>query len=335
MASTLSRSLAGGCAALGLVGLVSLAARATAAPAEPEAAPRSLAVAAAARLPPGDHRIRLRHEGRERTYLVHLPPRHRGGLPLVLSFHGGGGNAAGQQRHTRMDAVADRERFVVAYPDGTGRAGLLTWNAGDCCGLAAELAVDDVGFALAVVDDLARRAGIDRRRVYATGMSNGGMMAHRLAAEAAERIAAVAPVAGALVHEPLAPSRPVPVLHVHSVDDPRALYHGGLGPPFPFTDHRVLHPAVEEVMAEWAAADGCESSPEEVEHRTGSRGHTATLLRWTGCAAGSEVALWRLTGAGHVWPGVSSPLPRRLVGPGTDVIDANHEIWAFVSRFRR
>lgn len=292
------------------------------------------AAAPRATLRAGDHRISLRHDGLLRRYLVHVPPAVAAGraLPVLLSFHGGGGNAAVHQRFSQGDDVADREGFLIVYPDGTGRRPMLTWNAGTCCAYAAFHRVDDVGFALAVVDDVASRVRIDRRRVYATGMSNGGMMAHRLAAEAPGEIAAIAPVAGGLVYQRFAPARPVPVLHVHSADDPRALYHGGLGPSW--GGYRVLHPDVDEMMAKWAAADGCTSGPHAVDERREGNGDTATLLEWRGCAGGAEVALWRLTGAGHVWPGHPSNRAR-LLGEDTTVIDANEEIWKFVSRFRR
>jgi polyhydroxybutyrate depolymerase len=290
----------------------------------------------------GDHRLHLDHDGRQRSYLVHVPPRAAAGkpLPVVLSFHGGGGSAAGHQRFSRTDAVADREGFLAVYPDGTGRFEdrLLTWNAGTCCGRSVVEQVDDVGFALAVLDHLAARAAVDPARVYATGMSNGSMMAYRLAAEAADRIAAVAGVAGSMVLVRFSPSRPVPVLHIHSVDDPRALYGGGLGPPFPLSGVRVLHPAVEEMLARWTAADGCPETPgvEPTLHGrpdTAAAGHTATRLTWAPCREGSEVAHWKLTGAGHVWPGGPRDLPR-LLGAASDVIDADEEIWRFFARYR-
>ncbi len=293
---------------------------------------------------PGNHDVTLTVGGVARTYVAHVPPRaaERGSLPVVLAFHGGGGTAAGYQAYTGLDALADREGFVVAYPDGSGALGrrLLTWNAGECCGYARDHDVDDVGFALGVLRDLAAALPIDATRVYATGHSNGAMMAYRLAVEAAPRVAAIAPVAGMMVTRGFAPARPVPLLHVHSVDDPRALYAGGLGPPFPFTRTRVAHRAVEPELARWVVRDGCPAAPREVERRTapvggGAAPHTATRLLWAPCAEGTEVQLWRLTGAGHGWPGSRAQLPERLIGPETAVIDAAAEVWRFLSRFRR
>jgi polyhydroxybutyrate depolymerase len=215
----------------------------------------------------------------------------------------------------------------------------LTWNAGGCCGYAAAQNADDVGFALAVLRDVARNVSVDPARVYATGHSNGAMMAYRMAIDASDRIAAIAPVAGAMQATGFPPPRPVPVLHVHSVDDPRALYGGGLAPPFPGTQNRVTHRAVEPELQKWVALDRCPSESRTVEHRTApSRGvpdHTATLLVWGPCAGGTEVQLWKLTGAGHGWPGGHVQLPEKIMGPETVVIDAALEVWRFVSRFRR
>jgi polyhydroxybutyrate depolymerase len=297
---------------------------------------------AAAALDPGDHRIALQHGGRQRSYIVHVPPAAREGrpLPVVLNFHGGGGNAESQQKYSRMDPLADAEGFLAVYPDGTGRMSdrLLTWNAGTCCGYSAINRVDDVGFTLALLADLGARQPIDRRRVYATGLSNGAMMAWRLAVEASEQIAAIAPVAGARVLQVGTPGRPVSVMHFHSVDDPRALYTGGLGPPFPMTSSRVFHSAVEPTVREWAATIGCPADARvtsEIKGEAGSKeaGHTATRYMWGPCRHGSEMVLWKFTGTGHVWPGGLQDYFPRLLGTSTALVDANVEMWRFFERF--
>jgi polyhydroxybutyrate depolymerase len=284
-------------------------------------------------LAPGDYRFELQAGGLSRSYLVHAPPQAASGpLPVVLSLHGGGGNARQHQRSSGMDAAADRDGYIAVYPNGTGRTGerLLTWNAGNCCGYAQARGVDDVGFISRLLDDLERRAAIDPRRIYAAGHSNGGMMAHRLGEALPERIAAIASVAGA--HVPAATGRAMPVLHMHSEDDPRAPYRGGLGPPFPLTNKRVLHPAVDAALSAWASRDGCARAATEREFREAG-GHTARRFVYGNCRDGAEVALWKLTGAGHGWPG-AAPILEALVGPPTNVIDANTEIWRFVSRFQ-
>lgn len=171
--------------------------------------------ALAATLGPRDHEFALTHQQLRRSYLVHVPPQAASGRPrpVVLNFHGGGGHARAQQQYSRMNQAASREGFIAVYPNGTGGTGarLLTWNAGMCCGSAAASRVDDVGFTLALLDDLARRAPVDATRVYATGLSNGSMMAYRVATEALHRIAAVAGIAGAMTLQSFAPSLPVPV----------------------------------------------------------------------------------------------------------------------------
>ena len=289
-------------------------------------------------LAPGDHRFSVAAGGRERSYLVHVPPAASGAPAVILNFHGGGGEARAHQKYVRMDALADREGFIVVYPFGTGRfrEKLLTWNAGTCCGSAARDNVDDVGFVRALLDDLAARTPYDRARVYATGLSNGAMMVYRLAAELPDRIAAIAPVAGGMVVQDFAPRRPIPIMHIHSVDDPRALYAGGLGPPFPFTTSRVMHPAVEATISRWVDFDGCGETPEERdrrEWRAGKSVHTAMRLVFSGCRDGVEVVLWKLTGSGHVWPGGTRDYLTRWLGPSTMVIDANEEMWHFFTRF--
>jgi polyhydroxybutyrate depolymerase len=294
--------------------------------------------ARAATLPPGDHEIALRVGALERSYIVHVPPAAaKSAPPVVINFHGGGGTATAQQKYTHMDALADREGFLAVYPYGTGRMKekLLTWNAGPCCGYASKNNIDDVGFVAALLDDLAARVPYDRSRVYATGHSNGGMMAYRLANELSDRIAAIAPVSGTLLVATIGARRPMPIMHIHSVDDPRALYAGGLGPPFPFTTNRVEHAPVESAIAQWVQFDGCgkSASAERREWHANEATHTAERLVYSGCRDGVEIALWKLTGAGHVWPGGTRDYLTRWLGPSTMVIDANEEMWRFFSRF--
>jgi polyhydroxybutyrate depolymerase len=297
-----------------------------------------------AALSPGDHEFSLTRDGVQRGYLVRVPPQALGSapLPVVLNFHGGGGNARVHKWYTRMDETADREGFIAVYPNGSGGIGgrFLTWNAGACCGVSAATGVDDVGFVLAVIADLAARVSIDRTRVYATGLSNGSMMAYRLAAEAADRIAAVGGVAGAMTLARFAPGRPVPLMHIHSIEDERALYGGGLGPAFPFTNTRVFHQSVESMIEKWVEHNRCPARPAESDTVSGAAGsgdeqHTAMRIAYRPCRDGLAVVLWKLAGPGHVWPGGQRDYLPLLLGTSSAVIDANRELWHFFRNYRR
>lgn len=276
---------------------------------------------------PGDYERVLEAGGRSRRYEVHAPPRAAGArpLPVVLNFHGGGGNAKAARRSTRMDPVADRHGFLVVYPEGTGRLrrALLTFNAGICCAHAMTHGVDDVGFVRALLDDLSRFFRVDPRRVYATGLSNGGMMAYRLACELGDRVAAVASVAGTLGLRTCNPERPVPVMHVHGTADRNLPYGGGFGPRSVAT---VLFLSVDETMSFWRAANRSLPGAPAVTRRA----HVTTVTYRPG-PGGAEVVLVRIEGGGHVWPGGDPLLPAWVVGTDAGGIDASELVWRFLA----
>jgi polyhydroxybutyrate depolymerase len=183
-------------------------------------------------LKPGDHTRSLSVGDLTRTYLVHVPKSYDGKqpTPVLLVFHGGGSNAEQMVHFCGMNEKADKEGFLVVYPNGTGRLEkLLTFNAGNCCGYAMEKKIDDVAFVRALLDDLEKVAKVDSKRIFATGMSNGAMITYRLASELSDRIAAVAPVAGPMGTDTCNSRRPVPVMHFHGTDDDFAPFKGGKG----------------------------------------------------------------------------------------------------------
>jgi polyhydroxybutyrate depolymerase len=237
----------------------------------------------------------------ERSYRVHVPAGQEGrSLPVVIALHGGGGSGSAMEAYSGLSERADEDGFVVVYPDGSGRLRdrLLTWNAHNCCGYAAEHDVDDVAFVDALITEVGREFGTDPRRVYVTGHSNGGMLAYRLGCELSERIAAIAPVAGALNTDTCRPARPVPVVIFHGTADRNVPYEGGSseGVGFGGEDDRVDRP-VSAAVAFWTGHNRCTAAP--VTARDGTVVHTA----YRGCAEESAVELYATTGGGHAWPG--------------------------------
>lgn len=280
-----------------------------------------------AALRPGDHSRSIEVEGRERTYLVHVPPQYdpAAPMPVVLAFHGGGANADNMVAFSGLNEKADQAGFIVVYPEGSGRLPrMLTFNAGNCCGKAAESKIDDVAFTRLVLDDLERIANVDRRRVFATGMSNGAMMSYRLAAELSDRIAAIAPVAGPMGTKDCRPGRAVSVMHFHGDADECAPFKGGRGRGPSGTDFYSVQHSIDA----WVAANGCRPTPQTTRlPDRADDGTTVKEVRYASGRDGAEVVLVVIEGGGHTWPGREPRL--RALGPSTRDISANDMMWEF------
>lgn len=231
-------------------------------------------------------------------------------VPLVVNLHAYLSSDDLQANFSNFDEAADAAGVVVVYP----RAEFNSWNAGACCGQAQLAGNDDVGFVRAVVADVQTQGCIDSRRIYATGMSNGGFMTHRLACEAADLFAAVAPVAGVIGvdAEACTPSRPVPVMHFHGTADFVVSYFGG------------LFESVEGTIDGWVARNGCEGEPERIID-VGE----AWCDAYSACEDGTEVVLCTVEGGGHCWPGN----PACLGAFSTTMLDANDVMLEFFSGF--
>jgi polyhydroxybutyrate depolymerase len=281
-------------------------------------------------LAPGDHTRSLEVDGGTRSYLVHVPPKYDPKHPtsVIMAFHGGGSNAEQMVRFCALNKQADKEGFIVVYPSGTGRfEKMLTWNGGNCCGYAQWNNVDDVTFTRALLDDLAKVANVDSKRVYATGMSNGAIMCYRLASELSDRIAAIAPVSGPMGTEKCNPKRPVSVIHFHGTDDQFAPFKGGKGKGV----SQTAFYSVEHSIRAWVKANGCPEKPVVTDlPNKADDGMTVQRKTYGPGKDGAEVVLVEINGGGHTWPGRDPVV--RFLGKSTRDISANDLMWEFFKR---
>jgi len=257
----------------------------------------------------GQNTRTLTHDGLERSYLVDVPASYDGGsaVPLVLNFHGLGSNAQQQRGISRIVPVAEREGFIVAHPNGVGNR----WNAGTCCGGT----LDEIGFVRAVVASISAEANVDPRRIYATGLSNGGAMSQWLACNAADLFAATAPMAFPISVPTLSECRPVrsiPVMMVMGLTDVLVEYENGS-----FGD------AVES-FEYWRDVDGCAGDVPDLRH-TSNQGYCES---YTQCANGTEAKLCSIVAGPTGGSGVDGHILYL-----NDDYELAEEAWAFLSRF--
>lgn len=243
----------------------------------------------------------------------------------MVVLHGGYGDGAQAERAYHWDSLADSEHFLVAYPDGVGRA----WNAGSCCGRPAQADIDDVGFLTAMVAAIEQQAPVDAGRVYVAGMSNGAMMALRLGCQT-NLFAAVAAVAGTLLTD-CSQAAPTSVLQIHGTADDTVPYDGGPGKAVTLAGSpRVDGPSAQAVNATWRTVDGC---PPPMTSSSGD-----VTIESADCPDGRTVELITVAGAGHQWPGGrANPVAEKIAGvpPPSGALDATTTIWQFFSQHHR
>lgn len=275
------------------------------------------------------------YNGEVRSYILHLPPSYNGvdKLPLVVVLHGGGGNAEQVEKHTGFSEKADEEGFIVVYPDGSGRLPryLLTWNGGFCCGYALENNIDDVGFIRALVKYLIKHYGINRNMIYATGISNGGIMSYRLGAELSDLFAAIAPVAGSIGGQATQndsiwcipdPKYPISVIVFHGTNDTRIPYDGGR-PLQNDTRGAFSYLSVNDSVSFFVIHNHCDAVPQ----RNISQSGLIIKDLYTGGLNHTEVALYTIVNGTHSWPG--GKISWRNGDVPTMEISATDLIWKF------
>lgn len=283
----------------------------------------------------------LAHDGLTRWYDAYVPD----GLgetpvPLLVVLHGGtqSNDVMRAGASLELRTLADRERFVVAFPNGTsstdgtsGPSGSFNWN--DCRSDAgpAATAADDVGFVAALIDALAARFPIDADRVYVAGASNGGMMAYRLALELSDRVAAVA---ASIANVPAnsecrdAPLEPVSVLIMNGTADRIMPWAGGQ-----VGGNRGLVVSAEATRDFWRERLGTSDPPQHTDFPDLDPTDVGTVSsdRYTGGRGGAEVLFYRVEGGGHVPPSIAYPAG----GAQNRDVEAVHEYWRFLSTHRR
>jgi polyhydroxybutyrate depolymerase len=250
------------------------------------------------------------------------------GAPLLVFLTGTGGTALWADQETGWSELAAREGFALAIPEAlppdpnappSFLANPPRWNDDSPALFGSPSTVDDVAFLTAVIDDAVNRAEVDSRRVFVTGFSNGAGMAFCFASEHANRVAALAPVAGhCWVREPK-PSRPIPTLYTVGTSDLLIPFRGG-EVKLPWGNRLVRRPPVTETLERWATAIGC--SPVPVVQREG----TVRIDRYPGPVVFDAVTI---EGLGHHWPGGRAQLNPRMAGPPSDAVNATEMIWEF------
>jgi polyhydroxybutyrate depolymerase len=284
---------------------------------------------------PGDYYRSALYGGLRRTFLLHVPPQFAPGasLPMVFVLHGGGGEGKRVARLTGFSRLADREGFIVVYPDGINHH----WNDGrNVQNFRAQREnVDDAGFISSLIDRFVKYLNVDSTRVYATGISNGGMMCNRLAGDRSDRFAAIAPVASAMAEDlpdSCSPGLPISVLAINGTEDPLVPWQGG-GVGLLTKNGRVL--SVPKTIGFWVAHDHCDPKPTvtTLPKKDSEDGMLVRREVYGHGKDGTEVVLYAVEGGGHTWPG-GAERPEKF-GRRSDDFNATEVIWEFFKHHKR
>lgn len=276
-----------------------------------------------------DVQCELTLDGNDRIFRLTLPQQFSQDVswPVVFNFHGAYSNAQQQSEWTKFPDKARAAGFILVTPSGSGvvdddGSGFGFWNGGSCCSQA-----DDVGFVRYMIDVVLKNYSGDPQRIYATGISNGGFMAFRLACDLADAVAAIASVAAPDGTTACQPSAPVPILQIHGTADALVPYGGGepdITRANPFVNFSVR--SITETVERWTTLNDCGTA-------TGAAtSGDVTCTRHTDCADGAVVEHCRVDGGGHTWPGGTVP---DSLGYTTMDLDATDHIWNFFSAFAK
>ena len=259
-----------------------------------------------------------------RRYHIHLPSNYEASnsLPLLIALHGRLGTGKKMIKQTDFNRIADREGFIVVYPEGFKRG----WADGRGITHADKLGVDDVAFIDKLIKICREKLYLDHTRIFIAGHSNGGFMAQRLAIERSHQFAAIAIVAASLsqwLASRFTASRPMPILFINGTADPVTPYGGGRQP----GGARVL--SVEDTVKFWVRFNGCNELPEIQEIHGLDSSHLASVFTYRSCQNHTQVKLYRIEGGGHEWPGEPENFSSSGIGTMNREINASEEIWRF------
>lgn len=275
-------------------------------------------------------------DGLQRSYYVHFPPVSRtpARLPLVLVLHGGGrGNGLTPARYMGFTALADREHFIVAYPNGVD----AFWRDGRDLTFRGDIEgrVDDVAYISALIDRFVHQYHVDPKRVYVTGISNGGMMTLRLGCELSAKLAAIAPIAANIprrIYKSCQPAASLPVLVMNGTADPLVPYDGGDVRFFRQRRGKVV--STQETVLFWRQQNQCRGMPETRQLPDRDTGDSSRVTR-TIYGSSCLVELYTVIGGGHTLPGSDLPDLPRILGQKNRDIDGAAVIWTFFKNHSR
>ena len=300
-------------------------------------------------LSPTGEKVSFVHDGKDREYRIHVPAKYDSKIktPLVLCFHGGGGNAD-QGSVMGMTSVADENGFIVVYPNAINKH----WNDGRESEMYREhdQSIDDVAFAMEIVDRVKKKFNIDEARIFSTGVSNGGFMTQRLAIEHSETFSAVGIVIATMakpLKEKFDPKLPVSVLYLNGTADPLVPYGGGevVVELFPKLSKLRKKPqksrgvcvSTDEAVSMWVKRNKLKGTPEtsQLPDEDTEDGCSVELSRWNGGQQGTSVALYKVVGGGHTLPGRPQRIPGHVVGKTNRDIVCFEVVWDFFANHAR
>ncbi|MRK00760.1 hypothetical protein GEV27_04420 [Aeromicrobium sp. S22] len=267
-------------------------------------------------LPAGDTDRSIVVGGRERSYLLHVPPGYRPTerTPLVLMFHGLGGDPRTVLESTEMGVMADKANAILAVPLGRGKPSQWHFRS------PTSNPRSDLAFVRALVKQLKKDACVDSSRTYAAGFSNGSALTLALACDASTQFAAYAAVSGPYYEPQCAEAPPASIVYFHGTADTTV--------PFKGANTVIGHlPPVNDIMSQWAKHDRCPS-----DGATTRATSTVRHFAWAGCEDGTSVEIYAVVGGVHGWPGGGPMSPGRTSRTKDSPVDATALIWKFFAQ---